>query len=69
MLLIIGKGIKVRICHSIYSDAKADNKYLKDCEKNKELPNLQYWDFPVNNFDWIKDNSQLNKDFIKTLMK
>ena len=24
---------------------------------------------PVNNFEWIKDTSQFNEDFIKTLMK
>ena len=24
---------------------------------------------PVNNFEWIKDTSQFNKDFIKTVIK
>ena len=24
---------------------------------------------PVNNFEWIKDTSQFNKEFIKTIMK
>ena len=46
--------------------------------KNKESSYLKYWDIndlydwamsqkiPVNNFDWIKDTSQFNKDFIKS---
>ena len=50
---------------------------MKDYDKNKELTYLQYWDvnnlygwamsqkLPVNNFEWIKDTSQFNEDFIK----
>ena len=49
--------------------------------KNKELSYIKYWDvnnlygwamsekLPVNNFEWIKDTSQFNEDFIKTIMK
>ena len=52
---------------------------MKDFDKNKELSYLQCWDvnnlhgwampekLPVNNFEWIKDTSQLNEDFIKKL--
>ena len=77
MLLIVEKGIRGGICHSIYRYAKADNKYMKDYDKNKESPYPQYWDvnnlygwtmsqkLPVNNFEWIKDTSQFNGDFIK----
>ena len=36
MLLMIGKGIKGRICHAICQHAKANNKYMKDYNKNKE---------------------------------
>ena len=32
-------------------------------DRNKESSYLQYWD--VNNFEWIKDASQFNDDFIK----
>ena len=35
MLLMVEKGIREGICHSIYRYAKANNKYMKDCDKNK----------------------------------
>ena len=38
MLLMVEKIIIGRICHSIYWYAKVDNKYMKDYDKNKELP-------------------------------
>ena len=72
MLLMVEKRIRRGICHSIYRYAKANNKYIKDYDKNKELSYLQYWDlnhlygwamsqkFPVNNFEWIEDTSRRN---------
>ena len=36
MLLMVEKGIRGGICHSIYRYAKANNKYIKDYDKNKE---------------------------------
>ena len=69
MLLMVEKGIRGGICHSIYQYAKANNKYMKDYDKNKESSYIQYWDvnnlygwamsqkLPVNNFEWIKDTS------------
>ena len=54
--------------HSLY--AKANNKYIKDYDKNKELWYIWFWDatnlygdamsqkHAVNNFEWIKDTSQ-----------
>ena len=36
MLLKVEKGIPRGICHSIYRYAKANNKYMKDYDKNKE---------------------------------
>ena len=74
---MVVKGVRRGICHSIYRYAKANNKYMKDYDKNKESSYLQYWDvnnlygwamsqkLPVNNFEWIKDTSQFNEDFIK----
>ena len=40
MLSIVETGIRGGICHSIYRDAKANNKYMNDYDKNKELPYL-----------------------------
>ena len=77
MLLMIKKDIRGGICHSIYRYSKANNKYMKNHDKNKKSSYLQYWDvnnlydqvmlqkLPVNNFEWIKDTSQFNDDFIK----
>ena len=42
MLLMVGKGIRGGICHSIYRYAKANNKYMKDYDKNKKSSYLQY---------------------------
>ena len=50
---------------------------MKDYDKNKEPSHLQYYDvnnlygwamsqkLPLNNFEWIKDTSQFNEDFIE----
>ena len=78
MLLMAEKGIRGRICLSIYRYSKSNSKYMKDYEKkNKESSYLQYWNvnnlyvwamsqkLPLNNFEWTKDTSQFNKDFIK----
>ena len=77
ILLMVEKGIRGGICHFIYWYAKANNKYIKNYDKNKESSYLQYWDvnklygwamlqkLPVNNFEWIKNTSQFTEDFIK----
>ena len=77
MLLTAEKCIRGRICHSIYWYEKANNKYMKDYDKNKESSYIQSWDvnnlygwampqnLPVNNFEWIKVTSQFDGDFIK----
>ena len=35
MLLMVEKGKRGGICHSIYWYGKANNKYIKDYDKNK----------------------------------
>ena len=77
MLLIVEKVIRGGICHSIHRCSKANKKYMKDYDKNKESSYFQYWDINdlyglamsqkllVNNFEWIKDTSEINEDFIK----
>ena len=47
MLLMVEKTIKIGICHSIHRYTKANDKYMKDDDKNKESSYLQYWN--VNN--------------------
>ena len=42
MLLMVEKGIRGGICHSIYRYGKANNKYMKDYYKNKEPSYIQY---------------------------
>ena len=42
MSLMVEKGIRRATCHSIYRYAKANNKQMKDYDKNKELSYLQY---------------------------
>ena len=37
MLFMAEKGIRGRICHSIYRYVKANNKYMKDKNKDKKL--------------------------------
>ena len=36
MLLMVEKGIKRGICHAKYRYAKANNKYMKDYNKDEE---------------------------------
>ena len=66
-LLMVERGIRGGICHSINRFGKAKNKYMKDYDKNEEWPYFKYWD--VNNlygwamsqklhgFMWVEDLS------------
>ena len=36
MLLMIEKGVRGGICNAIHHYAKAINKYIRGCDKNKE---------------------------------
>ena len=72
MLLMVEKGIRGGICHSIHRYAKANNKYMKNYDKDMESSYLEYLDannlygwamsqkLPVNGFE-----SQFKEDFIK----
>ena len=65
-LLILEKGIRGGICHSIYRHGKANHKSMKDYNRNKESLYLQYWNannlygwavsqrLPVSYFELIK---------------
>ena len=75
---MVEKRIRGGICHAIHQYTKANNKYMKDYDKNKESSYLKYWDvnnfygwamsqkLPVNNFEWIDNISSFNEDFIKS---
>ena len=66
MLLMVEKGIRGGICHAIHKYAKANNKYIKNYDKNKESSYIQYLDannlygwamskkLPVDGFKWKK---------------
>ena len=73
---MVEEGIRGGICHSIHRYAKANNKYMKDYNKNIESSyiqdltanNLYGWamsqKLPVNNFKWVDDTSKINEEFI-----
>ena len=81
MLLMIEEGIRGRMCQSTHRYAKANNKYMKNYDKNIESSYLTYLDanklygwamsqkLPVNGFRWVNDVSRFNEDFIKITMK
>ena len=51
MLLIAEKGTRGGICHSIHKYTKANNKYMKSYDKDKESSYLEYLD-PNNLNGW-----------------
>ena len=77
MLLMVEEGIRGGICHAIHRHAIANNKYMKNYDKNKESSYIQYLDInnlygwamsqklPVNGFKWIKDVAEIDEKFIK----
>ena len=77
MLLMYEKGTRGGMCHAIYRYAEANNKYMKNHDKNKESSYLEYLDannlygwpmcktLPVSDFKWVNDLSIFTEDFIK----
>ena len=77
MLLMLEEEIRGGISHAIHRYAKANNKYMKDYDENKESSYIQYLDanslygwamrqkLPVNGFKWIEDTSEINEQFVK----
>ena len=67
----------LRAYQATHRCAKANNKYMKNYDKNNESSYLKYLDannlywwampqkLPVNGFKWVKNLSQFNEDFIK----
>ena len=72
MLLIVEKGIRGGICQAIHRRAQANNKYVKNYNKDiissylmyLDANNLHGWAMsqkcPVNGFKWVKNLSECN---------
>ena len=76
-LLMVEKRIRGGICHAILRYTKANNKYMKDYNKDEEQSFLEYLDannshgtampepLPVDDFKWIKDLFKIDRGFTK----
>ena len=71
------KELRGGMCQASHRYVKANNKYMKNYDKNKESSFLMYVDannlygwamskkLPVDNFKWIDNLSMFTEDFIK----
>ena len=78
MFLTYEQGIRGGICYKVNSYAEANNKYMKNYDKNKESSFLMYVDannlcrwamskkLLVDEFKWVDDLSMFTEDFIKS---
>ena len=78
MLLMVEKGTRGGICQAIHRYAKANNKYMKNYDKNIESSYLTYLDannlygwamsqkLPVNGFKWAEKLSTFNERFMES---
>ena len=69
MLLTVEKGIRGGMYQATHKYVKANNKYMNNYDANQETSYLQYLDannlygwsmskkLPVNNFEWMTDNT------------
>ena len=77
MLLLVENGIRGGLSQATQRYAKANNKYLKNYDKNNESPYIAVLDannlygramsqnLPVNRFEWVKTLSKFNEDSIR----
>ena len=71
------KGIRGGMCQAVHRYAKANNKYMKNYNKDLKSLFLMYLDannlygwvmsqkLPIDSFKWIKDLWEFNEKFIK----
>ena len=76
--MMFEKSIRGRMCQATFRYAKANNKYMKNYDKNKESSFLMYvnannlsgWimskKLPVDGFKWIDDLTMFTEDSIKS---
>ena len=81
MLLMVEKGTRGGICQAIHRYAKANNKYMKNYNKDIISSYLMYLDannlygwamslkFPMNDFKRVEELSGFNERFIKNYNK
>ena len=74
---MIENSIRGGMCQATYRYARANNKYMKNYDKNQESSYLEYLDannlygwamckkLPVNGFKWVTKLDKFNEDFIK----
>ena len=74
---MVEKGSKGGICHAIHRYAKANNKYMRYYDENKEISYILYLDannlhglamsqkLPLSGFKWVKQVSKIDEDFMK----
>ena len=77
MLLMVEEEIRGGMCHVVHRYAKSNNKYIKNYDEKEESLFLQYLDpnnlyglameqnLPVGGFEWVRDVSRIDEDFIK----
>ena len=76
---MVEKGIRGGICHAIHRYAKANNRCIKNYDKNKESSYIQYLDASnlygwamsqkliLDGFKWKKNMLKFNEKFIKDI--
>ena len=77
MLLMIESGIRGGICQSMHRYAEANNKYMKNYDKNIPSSYLEYMDannlygwtmckkLPVDNFRWAEDLDTYTESYVR----
>ena len=60
--MIVEKGIRGGICHAIHRYTEANNKYMKNYDKNKESSYVMYLDAD-NNYEWTMSQKLVVDDF------